>query len=348
MKKNDKVSIEELTDYEIFKIETQNTIAKYEKELAKNKKIIANLKSRDRVYAKAIALCESKINNVKQDSMDKLLFLCENIKDIRKSFYKNVEKLESEDLKKDFLQIGEEYEYMLNSIYNVCNIIEEDAVFTKADKELISTKFDMSDLSRIEDNDQFEEMKNEIRKNISKKGKTLNDQIQKDDESDSPCDEIVYEDSESKLSEQESKVLSDKFNEMFYGKPTEQKVISNIKPTEKDGFDFNEALNPTMSLSDIMQDLMPSNGLNDSDADSNFDDELAEIEKLSQKEETNNLQYRQKRIQKIENKMAQNSKFEKRDDTNEPYIPENDEKNKKEDYEKRFTYLQNIFKNLNK
>ena len=347
MKKNGKVSIEELTDYEIFKIETQNKIDKYEKELAKNKKVIANLKSRDRVYTKALALCESKINNVKQDSMDKLLFLCENIKEIRKTFYKNLENLENNEVKENFLHIGEEYEYMLNSIYEVCNKIEEDAVFTKSDKELISTKFEMSDLLSVEENDPFAEMKNELRKNI-KKGKSSNDKASETSDVDLDDGEsIVYSEepeSDDNMSEKETKMISDKFNQMFYEKPAGTSVVSNIKPSSS-GFDFNEALNPTMSLSDIMKDLVSPTGLED-DEDEDLDEELSQIESLSKKEDSETSKSRQARMEKIENKMAQNAKFERRED-NVPYS-EVSEKDKKEEYEKRFTFLQNIFKDIDK
>lgn len=357
MKKNSKVSIEELTDYEIFKIETQSKIDKYEKELAKNKKTISNLKSRDRVYSKALSLCENKINNLKKDSMDKLLFLCENIKEIRKSFYEQVNNLENLDLKENFLQIGEEYEYMLNSIYDVCNKIEENAVFTKVDKEIISTKFEMSDLSRMEEVDQFAEMRNEIQKGISKKGakstsekrqiKAINEIHDDFDEEIEEAESVVYNRKENQLSEEESKILSNKFSEMFYGTPTSSNVVSGIKPSVDGDFDFNEALNPTMSLSDIMKDLVSSDDVDEDDE--SFDDDFSDLEVLTQNEAEKTEKVRQERLEKIESKMSQNAKFERReDDVDYKEFQEKTPANKKEDYEKRFTYLQNIFKDLNR
>ena len=256
-----------------------------------------------------------------------------------------MKKLPDTDSKKNLLILIEEYDYILNTIYDVCNKIEEEAVFTKVDKEIISSKFDMSDLGKIEPIDQFAELKNELRKNISRKNNK--DSSKKKDEINDFDDLLnrkpkknksTYEDieNEEESSFENNEIISEKFSKMFYEAPTSSSVVSSIEKTDDSVFDFNEALNPTLSLSDIMNDLM---SFDDSDDDEELIFDIPQ--KKSNKNESEALKKRQERMDKIESKLASESKITKRQVDENLY---NDELNKKESYEERFTKLQNIVK----
>lgn len=381
MAKKKDVSLEELTQFEFYKIETEEKIAGLEKEIVKNKKNIANLKRKDRLYSKAISLCENKMTTVKDNSLKSLLFLCEKIKEIKDSYNKNLEKINNDG---DLLEEGyeklakfyDEYDYILSAIYKVCNKIEEDSVFTKDDRNIISTGFEMSDLAENENFDSFNELTKELRKSILKK--TVSDvksgNIASEDEEDDEkvslksgknLDKFEFDD-DTDISEEQHETsqlvydkeyysdieeMNEKFNKIFYEAPKDnKKVVSNIEATEN--FDFNEALNPTLSLSDIMSDLMGNNDLDDdldgllsfpkksaknakSDSKKSQDDE-----EFEEDDEEDLISKREQEFKEFENKIDRPEKIERREDNR----PKKYSSGDKLDYEKRFTFIQNIVK----
>ena len=55
---------------------------------------------------------------------------------------------------------------------------------------------------------------------------------------------------------EESEKSKDRINDLFYNMPENKKVVSTIPTTSDSLFDFEEALNPNLSLKDIMDDIM--------------------------------------------------------------------------------------------
>ena len=391
MAKKGKLSLQELTELELYKIETEEKVAKYEKEISKYKKNIANLKKKDRLFSKSISLCESKITRTKENSMNSLLFLCENIKEVKKNFSDALDGLESDEQYEYFSVFVKEFEYIMSTIYDVCNKIEEDTVFTKADREVISNKFEMSDLAEVDNEGNFNKLAEEFRKNIMMR-KTNKEKIK--EEKANNFYEIENEDSDNSENEvlynseyyNEQMMVKNKFNKIFYEAPTEQnQVISNIAGNGL--FDFNEALNPTLSLSDIMNDLIGDDEYNDGD-----DDELDSIlppkpavkeqtpkksngfedyEYLGEEDDdgfsyagTNNManydetdefddeddylddeekfkKQKQAKMEQIESKFNSNSKIQKREIDDSDFSNQNTQN---QNYEAKFTYLQNMLK----
>jgi len=338
MKKKSKISIEELTKNEILRIETEDKISKYEKEIAKYKRTISNLKEKDKLYAKALSLCENKINLIKDSSLDNLLFLCENIKDIKNSFYNECEKIDDEALKGKFLLFADEYDFILNKLYDVCNKIEEESFFSRNDKQVFPNKFEMSDLSKFDNYEQFNEIRNELRKNISRKNNKDNNDVSNKNKS--LKENFGFEDVEEEDNDSlNDALITEKFNKIFYERPEMIGFKSNIESNEDSSFDFNEALNPTLSLNDIMKDLMSLDEEND---------DLDEITTTSYNKE-DAMKMRQERMDKIGSKMSSNqSKITRRDTGYEDFEDFNDfqdSKNLKDNYDKKFTELQNKLKN---
>lgn len=273
MAKKGKNTLQELTELEFFKLEAEEKYAKYEKEISRYKKTIANLKRKDRLFTKAISLCETKITNNKESSMNSLLFLCENIKEIKSHFFNNVAKLNSRE-QVYFESFEKELDYIMSSIYKVCNKIEENSVFTKDDREVISSRFEMSDLAEVDQSEGFAKLTEVFKQNLLKRNH------KKLDSNGNPVPEKPMEECIDDFGEDDERVVYNEeyyneqlkvqnaFNKMFYEAPTSgTKVTSNI---DNNGvFDFNEALNPTLSLSDIMNDLM-GDGEDDDDEDFDF------------------------------------------------------------------------------
>ncbi|MBQ8424801.1 MAG: hypothetical protein IJX17_02115 [Clostridia bacterium] len=370
MKKKSKVTIEELTKNEIQRLETENKFSNYEKEIAKYKKTIATLKEKDKLYTKAFALCENKINLIKETSLDSLLLLCENLKEIKNTYLNECEGIENDEIKTKFLAFDSEFQFILDSIYDVCDKIEDEAHFNKVDKKVIPNKFELKEIGDFDDFDQFDEMKKAVRENIAKKNAKDN---AKKDKSSKNNDEIDFDElNNSFYGESNDNIdknfndglVSEKFNKMFYETPSASRVSSNITPSEDSEFDFNEALNPTLSLSDIMNDLM---ALDEMEEDDDLDFEIDSVKKndklenslenkkndevLNETEEDKikNIaeKMREEREQKVENAIANhNEKITRRDNSDNDFEYYKEEPKTREEYEKKFTYLQSIFKNL--
>ena len=82
MKKQSKDTLQELTNKEILRVDNNNKISKYEKDILKYKKTISNYKLKERIASKALAVCEKKINFLKEGSTSELLLLCKDIKKV--------------------------------------------------------------------------------------------------------------------------------------------------------------------------------------------------------------------------------------------------------------------------
>lgn len=358
------MTIEELTKNEIQRLENEDKISEYEKEIAKYKKTISNLKEKDKLFNKALKLCENKINLIKQNSLEKLISLCDEIKSIKSLYHDECQKID-DDLTNHLFLFEEKYDYILDTIYDVVKKIDEESYFSSSGKKPESNKFEMKDLGNIDNFDQFAEMKKELRKNIAKKYNKDNSKSSKKEKTIKAKTDEQDEQEESDLPFDNS-VITEKFNKMFYDKPKESNIVSNIDST--DDFDFNEALNPTLSLSDIMNDIMALKGdetdendnlfsVNDNSNDNSeldiedeetlIDSDLLEnedydndIEELEDDDDFEESSYEKK----SDVRPVDNSKITRRETDENLYSGET--KNTRDDYEKKFTYLQNIFKGL--
>ena len=75
VKKGQSVSIEELTKSEISAVETSDKLSKLEKASARDKKIIAEYKEREKASARALVLFERKLKYLKTTIIEDLLKL---------------------------------------------------------------------------------------------------------------------------------------------------------------------------------------------------------------------------------------------------------------------------------
>lgn len=385
MAKKGKLTLQELTELELLKLEMEEKVASYEKEISKYKKNIANLKRKDRLFSKAISLCESKITKTKDNSLNSLLFLCENIKEVKNNYLDVLYELKSKDDRENFSVFEKEFEDIITTIYDICNKIEDDSTFTKLDREVISNKFEMSDLANVDDDPNFNKLADEFRKNImmrktskerAKEEKANNFYEIENEDSDNSENEVLY----NSEYYNEQMMVKNKFNKIFYETPTENnQVTSNIAGNGL--FDFNEALNPTLSLSDIMNDLMgdeedgddddldsilppkkevkkeepkKSNGFEDFEYLGEEDDDYGfagaspvqnnyddEFDYDDEDDDEEFVKLKQARIEKIETKLNTNSKIERREIDESKY---NSQASQSQNYEEKFTYIQNLLK----
>ena len=252
VKKANSESIEELTKNEISVVETNDKLSKLEKSLARDKKIIEEYKEREKASARALVLFERKLKYLKSTMIDDVLKLCQVIDDCKNQYAERCSKIYNSEMKDEFLSFKDHYTLFANELYNICNVLEASAAITNEDRAFISNKKVEAE-NKGDAKSRFDRLKEQFNQKIGASVMRKPGRPKKEDQS-VVADIGLGKKVERKVSENTE--VENKFNEIFYTAPTRKTVASNIPQTSDSVFDFNEALNPNISLKDIMADLM--------------------------------------------------------------------------------------------
>ena len=325
MKKNS-VSLEDLTKKEISIVEANDKLSKLEKERNRDKKIIAEYKEREKATARALILYERKIKYLKETAVASLLEVCSEIAKTKDEFNERASKISSDFVRNEMLEYKDTYAFFENKIYDVCNVLEKNAILTNEDRAFISNRKTETPAGDVQS--RFDRLKQEFSQKIGSSVTRKRGRPKKSEQS------IIADIGLRKKVEkqvEESENSTERLNDLFYEKPENKKVVSSIPTTEGSLFDFDEALNPDMSLKDIMADLMSEKQEEVKVYDENVrkieesrrqsDIELLESGFIKPRKMTHNVQ--------VENKTIDNLR-------------------KKPTFDKRFLSIQNIVKNSNK
>lgn len=237
-------SVQELTRREISRLNADEKANKFKKDNNRYKKVIANYKENEKKLTKRILMLEQKLEFLKENSIGSLFSLSENIADIKASFVEYCNEF-SDDVQIETLKsFSKEFDYISDFIINVCDTIEHNSIITSQDEKL------------------FKISNNELKK------------FNLDSDNDFNIDDADFQwdfNNSVKQNVEENQFAADKIKKIFYETPANNDEITNknnvsvgLTKNYNGLFDFNEALNPTMSLNDIMADLM-----SDSDKNSN-------------------------------------------------------------------------------
>lgn len=326
VKKAKTESIEEITKKEISVVDASDKLLKLEKSAARDKKIIAEYKDREKASARALVLFERKLKYLKTTMIDDLLKLSSVIDNLKNQFENRCSEIYNSDLKSDLLTYKDNYTLFANEIYNICNKIELNATISREDRAFISNKKVESD-SPVDINSRFNRLKEQFNQKIGASVMRRPGRPKKEDQS-VVADIGLGKKVEKKIKENDEAI--DKLNELFYSAPSRKSVVSNIPQTSDSVFDFNEALNPNVSLKDIMADLMTEK---DDDVKTYSKDSTANI---IQSEE------QKSKIELLESGFIRTPAIKKQ-----PTIVHNktvDKVQNKPTFEKRFLSIQNITK----
>ena len=234
--KDSNVSIKELTRREISRLNADEKANKFKKDNNRYKKVIANYKENEKKLARRILMLEQKLDFIKENSIGSLFSLSENIADIKASFVEYCDGFSDDAQMESLKSFSKEFDYISDFILNVCNTIEHNSTITTQDEKLF--KISSNDLknyqfdNNITDENDFQwDFNNTVKQNV-----------------------------------EENQFAADKIKKLFYETPrkidelpdniNKNKISVGLTKNYNGLFDFDEALNPTMSLSDIMSDLM--------------------------------------------------------------------------------------------
>lgn len=325
-KKINKLSVEELTKNEISNIENTDKLKKLEKERERDKKIIAEYKEREKASARALVLYERKIKFLKTAIIEDIFGLTKEIEGIKTRF---LEKCDSEilikELKESFKDYGTNYTLISDKLYDICNKLEDNSVISKEDRAFILNK-KVEEKPLTDTASRFDRLKQEFNQKIGASVNRKPGRPKKQDQS--IVADIGLRKKVEKQVEEKSETI-DKLNDLFYKAPTQAKTVSAIPQTSDSVFDFDEALNPNISLKDIMADILaePEENLNNNSIQTPID-KVKEAQKKS-------------KIELLESGFLKTPK-------NLNTVPENqkviDQQAKKKSFEKRFLSIQNLTK----
>lgn len=323
MKKNN-VSLDELTKKEISFIETTDKLSKLEKERDRDKKIIAEYKEREKATARALILYERKIKYLKETAVAELLAVCSEVAKTKDAFAERAGKISSDFIKNDMLEYKDSYSYIENKIYDICNELEKNSILTNDDRAFISNKKRETEPAG-DIQSRFDRLKQEFSQKIGSSVTRKRGRPKKSEQS-IIADIGLRKKVEKQVDENSSS--KDRLNEIFYDMPENKKVVSTIPTTADSLFDFNEALNPNMSLKDIMADLMTEK----QEDIKVYDENVRKIEESKRKSDIELLESgyikpgKMIKSKTVENKTIDNMK-------------------KKPTFDRRFLSIQNVLKN---
>lgn len=237
MAKKTNETVEEIMKKQLSLLENGDKLAKLEKESVRDKKIIQELKEREKVTTRTLVLFERKIKYLKEKIVADLLKICkfsENLQD------------EIDDENIEFL------DELNEKLYEICNNIEEATTISENDRAFILNK-EIKNTKSVDTQSRFDKLKANFNEKIGTSVLRKPGRPKKEEQSiiadiglSKKVEKIIDEESETKK----------RLNDLFYGTPVSKNAISTIPQTDDSLFDFAEALNPNNSLKDIMADIM--------------------------------------------------------------------------------------------
>lgn len=326
-KRSNDIDIDEITKKEISAVETSDRLVKLEKERVRDKKVIAEYKEREKATARALVLYERKIKWLKESLIEELLNVCKLIDAHKEKYNSLCESIYNREMKDEFSAESANFTLFNEKIYEICNIIEANAQITKSDRDFISNRKDKKvEEKQINADERFNRLKQEFAQKIGASVLRKPGRPKKEDQS------IVSSIGLGHKPEKDIKVQDDikgKLDDLFYSAPHQKTVASSIPQTNDSMFDFNEALNPNISLKDIMADLMSEKD-DEETKTYGVTDHSEEIKKAQQKSKIELLESGFMTRPLIQNKDVKPRTI--------------DQQQKKPTFEKRFLSIQEIVK----
>ncbi len=329
-------TVEELTKNELSAIENSDKLAKLSKESVRDKKIIAEFKEREKSSARALVLYERKIKYLKQVFASEILSLSERFGENSEIQNKFREVFDDDEI--EFTEILSELNGVNQKLQEMAERLQSIASISKSDRDFILNKQTQTAVNANETvEDRFNRLKQEFSQKIGSSVNRKRGRPKKGEQS------IVADIGLGKKPEKKvdsANEIETKFNDLFYGSPAGAVGASSalaIPQTDDSLFDFNEALNPNISLKDIMADIM-----SDKNDDTTFAGSFElKSEPVKEKEsKKTNEKPMMTEIEMIESGYIHAPRIQKR--TSNKSMAENEKK--KSDFEKHFFPLSNIMR----
>lgn len=243
-----------MTESEISASNQRERIEELKRENERLESEIAVLKRKDKASARALTLAERKSKYLQDITKNRCAIEIDRLTRLSERFSKLFDTLEAED-QRQFEDFSEDLKLTIGSLSSLGEYIDDRKPLSNAEKNYISEKnrISLSDALKIDLDGRFNKLVNEFQLKVGDSVARKRGRPKKADQSILvEVNKVAEEQLKEAISQQEKQEVLDKLNEIFYSvKQTETKK----RTKNKESFDFDEALNPTQSLADIMKDL---------------------------------------------------------------------------------------------
>lgn len=253
VKKSNNSSIEELTQREISAVDKADRLSKLERDAVRNKRLIEGYKEREKTSARALVLYERKIQYLKELVIKSILNTCGGMDKTKIKFEESLKDVKNEQAREQLSEYINDLSSFESDLYDICNKFESTATISKQDRDFISNVKPKEEPNPNDLNSRFERLKLEFEQKIGSSAYRKRGRPKREEQS------IVAEIGLGKKLEkqvEEQTEVEDKIKDIFYTAPKNKGATSDIPQTNDSIFDFNEALNPNISLKDIMNEIM--------------------------------------------------------------------------------------------
>lgn len=243
-----------MTESEITASKQRERIEELKRENEKLNSEIALLKRKDKASVRAITLEERKSKYIQEITKSRCAIEIDRLTRLSERFSNLFDKLEYQD-QKALESFNQDLSATIATLSSLGEYIEDRKPLSIAEKNYIAEKnrISLNDAVKSDIDGRFNKLINEFQLKIGDSATRKRGRPKKSDQSILvEVNRVAEEPIKEEISEQEKQEVLDKLNEIFYS----VKQPENKKRTKsKDAFDFDEALNPTQSLADIMKDL---------------------------------------------------------------------------------------------
>ena len=248
-----------MTESEINASKQKERIDLLKKENEKLSSELAALKRKDKASARALTLEERKNKYIQNITKSRCAIEIDRLTRLSERYSALFDKLDASD--RELLEsFYEDLKATINTLSHLGEYIEDRKPLSDAEKNYISekTRISVDNAVKSDLDDRFNKLMSEFKLKIGESVTRKRGRPRKSDQSILvEVNRVVSEKKQEELNEAEKQEVIDKLNELFYSvKPVETKPTKKSKKKNKESFDFDEALNPTESLADIMKDLV--------------------------------------------------------------------------------------------
>lgn len=246
-----------MTESEITSSKQRERIEELKKENQKLSAEVNTLKRKDKASSRAITLAERKSKYIQDITKSRCAIEIDRLTRLSERYSGLFDKLEQQD-REQLEAFNKELASTINTLQHLGEYIEDRKPLSDAEKNYISEKerISLDNAVKSDLDERFNKLISEFKVKIGDSATRKRGRPRKADQSILvEVNRAIDQQKKEELSEAEKQEVIDKLNELFYSvKPTDQ---ATKKKTKNSGetFDFDEALNPTESLADIMKDL---------------------------------------------------------------------------------------------
>lgn len=250
-----------MTESEITLSRQKERIDELKKENEKLQNELSVFKKKDKASARALTLEERKSKYIQDVTKSRCAIEIDRLSRLAERYSELFDSLGAEEQQK-FEDFVDELNAAIASLKNLNDYIDDRKPLSSAEKNYIAEKdrITLADAIKSDLDSRFNKLVSEFKIKVGDSATRKRGRPKKEDQSILvQVKRTIDEKTAEELSEKEKQEVIEKINQIFYTpqqvNQQDTKTTKKVKKKNDAVFDFDEALNPTESLADIMNDL---------------------------------------------------------------------------------------------